>query len=456
VTASNAEEAITAAKAGADYLGLGTVFATLTFASLLSLHLAKTNHHTNSKANSKSIIGTAGLRSVLLSLAALNLPKPPKTVCIGGVNAANVQRILHAAASPHMNPQPLPLDGIAVVSALVAAPDPKAAAQHLLHVIHTPPSFAPHDPTHLISLPTDPSSLTTLIPTLLARLASTKPLCHNMTNLVVQNFAANVALALGGSPIMAGNGLEARDLAALGGSLVLNMGSASTDGIAQYTLALEAYNAAGGPVLFDPVGAGATEVRRSAVARLLGVGRFAVLKGNEAEVRTLWKVGAGPTSCTVLPDGTGEEDGEFVQHGVDSSRGAGLDGNAKAKLVKRLAQRERCVVVMSGATDYLSDGVRTFAVDNGVPLLGDITGSGCTLGTTIAAFAAVGRDDVLLAALAGVVTFGIAGERALKSGVKGPGTFVPAFLDALAEVRDLSAREDAAWIEAAKVKVVEV
>lgn len=71
---------------------------------------------------------------------------------------------------------------------------------------------------------------------------------------MVQNFAANVALSIGASPIMANYGEEAADLAKLGGTLVINMGTVTPDGIENYKKALRAYNAALRPVVFDPVG----------------------------------------------------------------------------------------------------------------------------------------------------------------------------------------------------------
>lgn len=80
------------------------------------------------------------------------------------------------------------------------------------------------------------------------------PLSHNMTNLVVQNLAANVALAAGASPIMANYAEEAADIARLGGALVINMGTVTPDGLSNYLQALRAYNDAGRPVVFDPVG----------------------------------------------------------------------------------------------------------------------------------------------------------------------------------------------------------
>lgn len=63
-----------------------------------------------------------------------------------------------------------------------------------------------------------------------------------------------MALAVGASPIMANYGEEATDLARLGGALVVNMGTVTPEGLENYAKALKAYNLAGGPVVFDPVG----------------------------------------------------------------------------------------------------------------------------------------------------------------------------------------------------------
>jgi thiamine-phosphate diphosphorylase/hydroxyethylthiazole kinase len=71
---------------------------------------------------------------------------------------------------------------------------------------------------------------------------------------VVQNFAANVALCVGASPIMANYAEEAADLAKLGGALVLNMGTVTPEGLRNYVQALKAYNDAKRPVVLDPVG----------------------------------------------------------------------------------------------------------------------------------------------------------------------------------------------------------
>lgn len=269
--------------------------------------------------------------------------------------------------------------------------------------------------------------------------AKSKPLCHNMTNMVVQNIAANVAICIGGSPIMSNNGAEAPDLAKLGGSLVINMGTVTAQQIENYLVALKAYNDVGGPVVFDPVGAGATAARREGVKALMGGGHFDLIKGNEAEIRAVAGIST-PSNGT-----SSEADGQ--QKGVDSGPST-LSFQDQVKLVKNLALTLRTTVLMTGARDVLSDGKRVVAIDNGHAYLGDITGSGCTLGTTTAAFLAAYREDGFMAVLTAVLCFEIAAERAAeRQEVRGPGTFVPAFLDELYLMR--TGEKD--WWTAARV-----
>ncbi|KAK1598734.1 hydroxyethylthiazole kinase [Colletotrichum navitas] len=420
VTASTVEEALKACEDGADYLGIGTVFATST------------------KENTKHIIGTAGLRRILAELASAGHIPRVKTVCIGGLKPSNIQRVLYQSApSPPSGPS---LDGVALVSAIVAAPDPESESRRLLELVKTSPSYRQIVSSSSGGAPSaDVSSLLDRVPDVISAVASASPLSHNMTNLVVQNFAANVALAVGASPIMANYGEEAADLARLGGSLVVNMGTVTPEGIANYLQALSAYNAAGRPVVLDPVGAGATSVRRAAVQTILAGGYLDLIKGNEGEIATVH----------------GQAAPEQQQKGVDSS--STLSHAQKARLVRDLARRERNVVLMTGATDYVSDGGRTFAVENGHELLGQITGTGCVLGTTVSAALAAWEADRLLAVLAGLLHFEIAAERAAVRGdVQGPGTFVPAFIDELARIRRQTVDGDSAWLSGAKVKAVHV
>lgn len=379
------------------------------------------------KTNTKDVIGTAGTKEILQSLHQSG--SQVRTVAIGGINSSNLQRVLYQSAAERK-----PLDGVAIVSAIIAAPDAEKAAKELAELIRTPAPFAS---AHLPSDQTkkDARDLLSQVPNVIAEVTKKTPLSHNMTNLVVQNFAANVALAIGASPIMANYGEEAADLAKLGGGLVINMGTVTPEGLQNYSKALRAYNREGGPVILDPVGCGATAVRRSAVKTLLAAGYFDVIKGNEGEIKTVF--------------------GSLVQQrGVDS--GASTSSlEEKASIVRDLALRERNVVLMTGAVDVVSDGVRTYAVSNGHEILGRITGSGCVLGTIISAMLAVNRGDKLLAVLSALLHYEIAAEiAAVRDDVKGPGTFVPALIDELYNIQKANSEGDLRWIDKAKVEAI--
>ncbi|PGH13255.1 hydroxyethylthiazole kinase [Helicocarpus griseus UAMH5409] len=388
-TVCSTEEALKAVEDGADYLGIGTVFATPT------------------KTDTKSIIGTAGTKEILAFLSTMT--KKVGTVAIGGINLSNVQRVIYQSQAPLKS-----LDGAAIVSAIMAAGNPKEAAALFSKLVKVNPSSA------TIPIPPRENEVTLLldeVPNLVATVSTNRPLCHNMINFVVANFAANVAIAIGASPIMSGYGPEAVDLAQNGGSLLINMGTLNNEAIDNYLQAVRAYNAAGNPVVFDPVGAGATDIRRKAVKDLLAGGYFDLIKGNESELAQVY--GRNPRR----------------QAGVESGPST-LNSKEKAKLVRDLARRERNIILLTGTVDYLSDGERVLVIGNGHELLGHITGTGCIIGTMAASFLAVHRQDKLLAVLSSLLLLEIAAERAAaKDGVHGPGTFVPALIDELFALR---------------------
>ena len=52
------------------------------------------------------------------------------------------------------------------------------------------------------------------------------------------------------------------------------------------------------------------------------------------------------------------------------------------------------MIVLTGPTDYISDGTNVAVLENGDGLLGKITGSGCILGSIIASFCATAMHEV--------------------------------------------------------------
>ena len=192
VTCSSISEAHAAAVGGADYLGIGTVFPTPTYVGSFVSPLISILLIINSKENTKSIIGTAGTRAILEyleSIAANERSDRLATVAIGGLNASNVQRVLFQSKSKSRG-----LDGFAVVSAIIAAQNPKSAAEGLRKLTTNDSSFGASFPSGNADRSLE--RLLAKVPEVVGRLTKTSPLCHNMTNLVVQNFAASVAVAM--------------------------------------------------------------------------------------------------------------------------------------------------------------------------------------------------------------------------------------------------------------------
>jgi hydroxyethylthiazole kinase len=235
-----------------------------------------------------------------------------------------------------------------------------------------------------------------------------KPLVHQITNFVVMNETANATLAIGALPVMAHALQEVEEMASAASALVLNIGTLSDEWVEAMIAAGRAANAAGVPVVLDPVGAGATKYRTDTSRRLLDVLEIAVLRGNAAEIATL----AG-------------RDAEI--RGVEAVGGGGGGG---AELASDASGLLGPVVAVTGPVDHVSDGQAVNSVANGHELLGSVTGTGCMATALTGCFLGVRGDDPLAAATEALVAFGIAGEDAAKD-ANGPGSFHAALYDAL-------------------------
>ncbi|HUH14256.1 MAG TPA: hydroxyethylthiazole kinase [Gaiellaceae bacterium] len=244
-----------------------------------------------------------------------------------------------------------------------------------------------------------------------------RPLVHNLTNYVVMNETANAILALGALPVMAHAREEVEEMVGLAGALVLNIGTLSEDWVEAMLLAGAAANERGVPVVFDPVGVGATGYRTRTAKRILDEVDVAVLRGNPGEVATLVGV-------------------EAEVRGVESVGG----GGDPAALARDAARTLGVVASVTGPVDHVSDGERSAAIANGHELLAAITGTGC-MSTALTGCFLAGKEDAFEAAAEALVAFGVAGEDAAAD-AKGPGSFHVALYDALAALdpATLSAR----------------
>lgn len=240
--------------------------------------------------------------------------------------------------------------------------------------------------------------------TYLATMRAAAPLVHNITNYVAMNIAANVLLAAGASPAMVHAREEVVEFAGLAQALCVNIGTLDPAWAEAMEMAARVMAAKDRPWVLDPVGAGATQLRRDVCARLMAL-RPTVIRGNASEILALAGLGGA---------GRGADSADPVTAAESSARD--------------LALRTGAVIAVSGPVDYVTDGNQAFRVANGDALMPRVTALGCSLNAVIAAFA-VGQP-ALRATVAALAYYGLAGERAAR-GAKGPGSFQVAFLDAL-------------------------
>ncbi|KIP06612.1 hypothetical protein PHLGIDRAFT_24498 [Phlebiopsis gigantea 11061_1 CR5-6] len=389
-----------AVEEGADYVGLGPVWGTLT------------------KQVKSPVVGPRGIGELLHALDGTDV----KAVAIAGINSTNVLHCLWGSVSATGRQ----LDGVAVVSDIMAAPDPLAAARRLAAPIRA--FYA--SPLRTFSRGPSPAAPYTVddikaaVGAVLQAVREHAPLVHQITNNVVTTQSANATLALGASPIMATAPEEMADLGRAAGALLVNFGTIQNlDGM---LAAGRNANINRKPVVFDPVGVGATTFRRESANGLLSAWQATVLKGNAGELAAI------------------ADSAEVQARGVDSVGHGFAD---PAQFVRALARQHRCIIVLTGVTDWVSDGFAVAALRNGHPLLGAITGSGCMVGTAVATFCAGAR----LAAPhpAEVLAVTVASElAAARADVRGSGTFLPALID---ELGRLSAAD---FLERANVELV--
>ncbi len=238
------------------------------------------------------------------------------------------------------------------------------------------------------------------------------PLVHNITNYVVMEVTANALLAVGASPLMAHAPEELEDLLRIASSLVLNIGTLDETWVASMEKAGKLALNMGNIIVLDPVGAGASAFRTKTALRLLTECRPTVLRGNASEILAL-AMGMG------LSQTASHSKGVDSGNTVEEAQSAAFD----------LAVSCGCVVSVSGAEDYVTDGRRVARVQGGSPLMPMVTGLGCTATALTAAYCAV-APDAFTGATAAMAVMAEAGAKAGME-VKGPGSFLPRFLDAL-------------------------
>ncbi len=234
-----------------------------------------------------------------------------------------------------------------------------------------------------------------------------EPLVQHLTNTVTINDVANVTLHWGGLPVMADSFGDAGEMADLARAVLINIGQVPDGRVEAMHEAGRKANERGIPVVLDPVGVGSTPSRQAVAESLLSEVDFTVIKGNYGEISALTGV-------------------EADVKGVESVG----DYEEIERTARSLAESTDTTVVASGVDDVVADENGAVRVAAGHEMLGEVVGTGCMLGATVATFCAA-LEDPHAAAVHGTLAFGIAGERAADLEYAGPGSYRTNFRDAV-------------------------
>ncbi|MDO5476909.1 MAG: hydroxyethylthiazole kinase, partial [Eubacteriales bacterium] len=231
-----------------------------------------------------------------------------------------------------------------------------------------------------------------------------RPVVQCITNIVTVNDCANALLAAGASPTMAHHPQEMEDFAQVTDALVCNLGASESYEAMLRAAALTAEK--GHPVVIDPVGCASSFFRRKICMELIDAVRSSepapgscclCIRGNASEIRALAEhrntgrgvdetpsvtpaaPGKGAVSelpetlelpeTSELPEALELTKTSELPETSDISDSSGSSESPKTLLKsmpgERLALQTGAIVITSGATDYVTDGIRSYAVQGG-------------------------------------------------------------------------------------------
>ena len=234
----------------------------------------------------------------------------------------------------------------------------------------------------------------------LMQIKEKNPLTHCITNSVTINDCANAILAIGGSPFMAEDAEELKEVVTIADALVINIGKLSKEQINSMNISAKVANETDTPIVLDPVGVGVTELRNKTTLELIENYKMTAIRGNISEIKAIAKL-------------IGVIDENNAAKGVDVNIDDIITEEnlaANGKIIEELANKLDTTILASGPIDILSDGKTTIAVDNGDDMMPLITGSGCMLSSIVGS--GVGASAPFEGTLVAILAMNIAGEKA--------------------------------------------
>lgn len=232
-----------------------------------------------------------------------------------------------------------------------------------------------------------------LVADCIARFREARPHVHCITNSVAQHFTANVLLAAGAKASMTIAAAEVQDFVAMADALLINLGTMDAERQEAAGLAAQRALALNKPWALDPVFVHASPLRLEFARKLL-VQNPTLVRCNSDEFEVLFGTEAAHIESFEPPAGS--------------------------------------TIALTGQHDRVIDRSGFSTIANGHHLMDRITTMGCALSALAIGFCAI-EPHTRLASVSALGLFALAGEHAGQNSA-GPGTFVPRFLDGLANL----------------------
>lgn len=228
------------------------------------------------------------------------------------------------------------------------------------------------------------------------------PLTHCITNYVTVNDCANILLAAKASPIMADDIEEVEEIVSISQALVINIGTLNSRTVKSMIVAGKRANKLNIPVILDPVGIGASKLRRKSIDEILKEVEFSVIRGNISEIKAL-------------------HNGFTNTKGVDASNNDEIKEENIEKIIelaKNLSKKTKSIISISGKIDVIASENKAYLCRNGNSIMPLITGTGCMLSSLIGAYIGANPNNILESTLNANVLMGISGELAYEKMIK--------------------------------------
>lgn len=244
-----------------------------------------------------------------------------------------------------------------------------------------------------------------------------QPLIHLITSPIAINDCANAILAVGGRPICAEHPEEVQGITEISRALGVSLANITDARLRSIKISGETARHVGIPSVIDVVGVSCSRLRMDAAASFIKQARPTVIKGNASEITALAEELLGKAMPEREAAETGKDHADARAAGVDVAdidrvrAGDEVTINRMLKISSQLSKLTGSTVLVSGEVDIVSDGKVGALLENGVPELGRVTGTGCLLNALVDTYLSETCDGFTAAMLA-AATLGIAGELA--------------------------------------------